>query len=457
MRTVVVFCLCLSLPAFAQNLRPKIDAGESAAENGILNQENAERQLGLAQLIQKGLKYSPQIQKAESEMKISKAEFSQTESAIFPTVSARASAKNRKLTLSSFGQSSGAVRQNLYEASLEASQPLYVGGAITSGLARAKLGRESAEQSYFIQKQNFLSELISTYLDHSENEEKLRQAQINRDFLANYAKIAKNYASIGRTKSIDRLQAEANLASSESTILEYESNLEISKSKLLKLIGFEDRTQDVSVVTKMELQPIEKMKLKESLEKALAGNPELKKAEIEVRKQKYDNDLDLTTDRPRLTLDGSYGYTSPNREDWFQEDRNNYTVGVSLTVPLFSGLSSLAKKRAHSEKLYQKEKDLALVQDEIRRSIATAIQVLDHDFQRIKSLKTAVELGRKAMDSALKDYRRGLVSSTDVVQIQNNRFQSEVKLVQASVSYMKQVLSLRKDLGIDLESAYLKE
>ena len=55
MRTVVVFCLCLSLPAFAQNLRPKIDAGESAAENGILNQENAERQLGLAQLIQKGL------------------------------------------------------------------------------------------------------------------------------------------------------------------------------------------------------------------------------------------------------------------------------------------------------------------------------------------------------------------------------------------------------------------
>jgi len=448
----LIFCLVAwSELSIAQTLRPSIGASKTEKE---MTSKDVLGGLSLSQLIQAGLKYSPEIQKSEASLKISEEDYSQVESAIFPTVLARASARNRKLALANFGQSAGTLKQNIYDATLEASQPLYVGGAITSGLAEAKVAKQAAEQERLIQKQQYLFELIGAYYDYSENFEKLKQAKINRDFLSNYAGIAKRYASIGRTKSIDRLQAEANLASAESTILEFETNLESQKDKLLQLVGMNGSRDEINIQSSVEVQPIAPMKVEEALEKALEGNPDLKKASLELKRQKHLNDLNLIEHRPRVTLEGSYGYTSPNRDEWFEENRNTYTVGVNLVVPLFSGLSSLSKKRANAQFSYQKEKDLALKQDELRVSISTAIQTLDRDFRRIKSLKLAADLGRRAMDSALVDYRRGLVSSTDVVAIQNNRFQSEVKLVQASVSYMKQVLSLRRDLGIELESAY---
>lgn len=412
--------------------------------------------LGLKELIRKGLAYSPEVKQAEAGYRIAKEEFSQVESRIFPTLDINASAMNRKLALATFG-GSGSVRQNQYQAALELSQPLYVGGAITSGLASAKLAQEVAKQNILIEKQAYLSQLISTYYDYAENMERLRQAQINRDFLKNYAKIARQYASIGRTKSIDRLQAEANLASAESSVLENESLVESARNKLLQVIGVKDMSESqLEILAELSVQPIEPLSLKEALEKAVQNNPELLRARMEVKRQEHQNALNLAEDKPRLTLDGSYGYVSPSRDEWFRDEMNNYNVGLNLVVPIFSGLSSLSKRRANAQLKYQKERALELVQDELRQSISTAIETLERDFQRIKSLKRAVELGRQAMDSALRDYRRGLVSSTDVVAIQNSRFQSELELLKVSSSYMKQVLSLRRDLGVELEKVYAR-
>ena len=414
------------------------------------------RSMDLKQLIQKGMNYSPDIQKAQGDYKIADEQFSQAEATLFPTLKLTASAQNKKLALSTFGQA-GTVRQNQYDAAINLSQPLYAGGAITSGLAAAKLGKQIALQSLFIQKQNFLSQLISGYYDYSQNVERFKQAQINRDFLKNYAAIARQYANIGRTKSIDRLQAEANLASSESAVLENESLLAASRNALLQLIGEKDLTnENIEIIPHLEVKPIEPLTLKQALEKAIESNPEVRTAEMQVRQQEYMNDLDLVEDKARLSLDGSYGYTSPNRDELFDENQNTYMVGVNLTIPLFSGLSSLSKKREHAQLKMQKEKDLMLKQDELRQSLSTAIETLQRDFKRIKNLKEAVELGRRAMDSALKDYRRGLVSSTDVVNIQNKRYSSELELLQVTASYMKQVLSLRRDLGVELEKVYMQ-
>lgn len=450
MRLLLLFVFLISSSVWAQGAKRLEVAPKSLNEEP----ETSQKTVHLSDLVKKGLSYSPDVRKAEADYKISKEEFNQAEATIFPTLNLEASATNRKQALISFGQS-GFNRQNLYQANLVLSQPLYVGGAITSGLTAAKLGKELARQKLFSQKQKYLDELISAYYDYSERVESLRQAVINRDFLKNYTKIARQYASIGRTKSIDRLQAEANLASSESSVLEQESEVETSENKLLQIIGEENfESAKEKIITQLSIQPIEPLALEEALKKALENNPEFKEAELELQRQEHLNDLSLVEDRPRLTLDGSYGYVTQTRDEWFQDDRNSYSVGVNLVIPIFSGFSSLAKRRANAQVKLQKEQDLVLKQEDLKQTLSTAIETLQRDFKRIKHLKSAVELGRKAMDSALRDYRRGLVSSTDVVAIQNNRFQSELELLRVSSSYMKQVLSLRRDLGVELEKIY---
>ena len=448
---MILFAIMLQPLASAQPSRPPV-APESLTAQKVLKQDG--NSLVLKDLIKRGLTYSPHVQQAEASLKISRETFSQAESLIFPNLEIQAGAFNRKLALINFGQS-GFIRQNQYQANLVLSQPLYAGGAITSGLRAAKLGQELARQQVFIQKQDYLFNLISTYYDYSESVERLRQALINRDFLKNYSQIARQYASIGRTKSIDRLQADANLASSESAVLENESIAESARNRLLQVVGEEEySSEDLKIFTELSIQPIEPITLDEALKKAAENNPELRGAEIALRQQEYVNDLNLVDDMPRLSLDGSYGYITQTRDEWFRDDRNNYSIGVNLVIPIFSGLSSLSKRRANTQLTFQRQQELELKQDQLRQTLSTAIETLNRDFKRIKFLKDAVELGRKAMDSALRDYRRGLVSSTDVVAIQTSRFQSELELLKVSSSYMKQVLSLRKDLGVELEKIY---
>lgn len=408
----------------------------------------------LPQLIEKGLEYSPVIQKSEAEYKKSKAEFSQIEARLFPTITAVGQTVNRQIAPGVFG-TAGAIRQNQYIAELQGSQPLYQGGAVSAGLASGNLSKKIAQQNVFMARQDYLFSLISAYFDLSETFQRLEQAKINRDFLREYTKIARQYASIGRTKSIDRLQADANLASSESIVLEQESQVENQRNRLIQLLGWYDQeNSSLEIQVGSKIQPIDKMELKQALDQALKNNPKIRVAELQVEKQKADNSLTLVEDKPRLSIDGSYGYTSPNREEWFEEDFKSYSIGLTLRVPIFSGLSSLGKRRANAESYFQKEKDLDLVRDDLRRSLSSALETLSRDFERVKALKSAVDLGRRAMDSALRDYRRGLVSSTDVVQIQGSRYAAEQSLLNVEYSYLKQVLSLRRDLGVDLKQAY---
>ena len=56
----------------------------------------------------------------------------------------------------------------------------------------------------------------------------------------------------------------------------------------------------------------------------------------------------------------------------------------------------------------------------------------------------------------LKEYRQGMVTSTDIVTLQTTRYQAETQFLTAQFSYLKQIVNLRHDLGVDLEKTYAR-
>lgn len=409
--------------------------------------------------IERGLSFSPDVQKAKSVMQEADATYRFAESKLFPTIKAQGLTRTSRnsVTYDPNNAAGNAELNSLYNevytAQVVASQPLYQGGAIEAGLSSARIGEDAAKQAYFKAKQDYLQQLLSAYYDASANAQKLAMAQLNRDILKGYYEVTVKYVNIGRSKGIDRLQAEANLQLAEAEILRLEAAEETSVQALLKLTG-DTQLAHSQLETHFEVQPVNIGSLEQAYQRATESNPDLRIASLSIENQRYQNDLATAVDWPTLSLDGTFGYQSPDRQNVFDNSGEFYTVGLTLTVPLFSGLSSVSQRRINRELLTQKEKDSKNTELTVKQNLAVALATVQRNFQQLKLNRQAAESARKAMDVALHEYRQGMLTSTDVITLQNTRYSAEIAFLTAQFSYLVQVLNLRHDLGTDLEKVY---
>lgn len=408
----------------------------------------------LSDAIRQGLAFSPEIQKAESEKRAADDRYKIAQSRLFPTVNLRASGGSTKgsSAYSATGRPGGVTQT--YDAHLEAEQVLFQGGVVLAGLSAAKLERDMRMQRIFASKQDYTYRIIEAYLNASEAQALLEISKENRQILKAYADITARYAAIGRSKNIDRLQAEASYNLSEAQVLQSESELERNRQELLQLLG--DPHSLLPLDTQISAQSVETGDLNQLYKKALENNPEIKALQLEVESLKYANRVKMAEFRPKLTLNGTYGYDSPDRVRWIGKDiAEEYSVTLNLTVPLFRGFSSFAESDANAQALIQKEKDLQIKQIGLQKSLAKALATVQREFNRLKLTQSSAASSKRAMDAGIRDYRNGLLSSTDVLNIQRTRFDADRQYTSAQFSYNRQVLSLRRDLGIDLEQTYV--
>jgi outer membrane protein len=410
--------------------------------------------LSLKESIRRGLEFGIEIAQAKSLLRKAEAQYRVSDSFLFPTVNLVGQAGAQKASAAYSGGFTGSTGESeLYRAYLSLRQPLYQGGLVTAGLSANRVQIESAKQRLFDSKQKYAFSVIETYLKASKAQLLLSLSRDNRSILKSYFQVTARYASIGRSKNIDRLTAEASYNLSEAEVLKAESELERGLQDLQQVTGFEVPL-DTNLENETPLQPVETGSLDQLYQRAVENNPELRALEMDVDRQKYLNDARLSDHFPRLSLDGTYGYTSPDRPNWIKDTSESWTVFLNLTIPIFSGFRSLADRASYREDVFLAERELAGRRIEIQRSLAKSMVTITREFNRLKLTQVSAAGARRAMDVALRDYRNGLLSSLDVLNIQRTRFDADKQFAEAQFSYQLQVLQLRRDLGTDLEKTY---
>jgi outer membrane protein TolC len=334
-----------------------------------------------------------------------------------------------------------------------ASQPLYAGGAITSGLSQLKAGYDIAQQSFLSTRQSTVQSVVAAYLTLAQAQESLKAAELNRGVLKTYLEITRQYAHIGRTRKMDELQASVNLSLADADVESLLSQIRIRHSALRKLLG-EDDGAAVQVSSDGLLQKIAPLPFEEAYQQALVAHPDLKVATLKAEQLHYTRDLGLASDRPNLALVGTAGYQSPDRPNLLSENSRFYNLALNLTIPLFSGLSSKYKDAEYTEQIYQSEREVQGVQDTLRDQIGAALAQLNSADVRLTTAIRALKEAQEALELANRGYRSGTASSTDVVTMQTTRYNAEKLLILAEYDYQTAVLKLRATMGTDLEKAY---
>lgn len=150
---------------------------------------------------------------------------------------------------------------------------------------------------------------------------------------------------------------------------------------------------------------------------------------------------------PVLTLTGSAGWQSAKLDNLIDADSLVWSIGPSLSIPLFAGGRNTANLRAA-------QADHKQATAEYRRRVLVAFQEVEDALAAIRLLAKqqetqagVVEALRYAAELSLKRYTEGLVSFLDVVDAERARLSAERQAVQIRGSRMTAAILLIKALG----------
>ena len=277
----------------------------------------------------------------------------------------------------------------------------------------------------------------------------LAQTQLDQD---------RQRVSFGSLAPLDVQQDEAQVASSQASLIKAVSTLGTDERTLKNLITDEYSTwynHPIQPTVNMDA-PLEFFDLQDSWNKGLRQRPDLIQARLDVERQGFILKYDRNQLYPELDLVGTYGYNGSSREfsgtfDQYSEgNRPYYVYGAQLTMPLanISARNTYKGDKATRQQLLLTLKQL---EQNIMVEIDNAIGVAKADYQGVQATQEARIYAAAALDAEQKKYAVGKSTTFTVLQLQNNLTSARSQEIRSLADYNEALATLAQQEATTLE------
>ena len=233
----------------------------------------------------------------------------------------------------------------------------------------------------------------------------------------------------------DVAEVEAQVANYDYLLTEQQSNLELALIELRKVMNY-PQEEPLEIDTEVD---IEGMLITETLEEvlnyALVYNPQIRSKEMNSRY--YELNYANTKGRylPSISLSGGFSTNYFVNVD-SPGNYAKYYVGMSMSIPIFSGLSRRVAK--HRAKL--QDDNAILAHTEQRRTLESEVAKTYQEMQNfgkqyIMSQKK-VQANDLAYRSVSQKFAEGMVAAIDLQTASNNLLQARSDLLHARLQYI---------------------
>ncbi|NQT81331.1 MAG: TolC family protein [Candidatus Aminicenantes bacterium] len=313
--------------------------------------------------------------------------------------------------------------------------------------------------------------LVYTIEDYKVKQQSL---QLARDLLAKN----KKEVEVGKLAEIEILNAETVVASREADILQAEALIRRSEDVLKNLLNISEE----EVISPKKIVPLDKpefirreISLKEAFKKAIERSPDLKMKKKNIETSELNFSVAKNQMLPGLDLQFSYwspglsgdrilyganpfdgpigeeeGSPSDSIRDAFKFLYNNWTVGLTLSIPL----SSLTTKADYARARMEMEKgqiELKSLEKQVFLEVKNAIRDIETNFKRVQAYRLARELAEKRLEAEVKKLGVGLTTNYFVLQYQEELANRSSMELLSLVDYNLALARLEKAVGESLE------
>ncbi|MDE6071755.1 MAG: TolC family protein [Muribaculaceae bacterium] len=317
------------------------------------------------------------------------------------------------------------------------TQPVYTGGAITSGIELAKLKSTASRYSTELQRDNIRFRLTGFYLDlyKYSNLRKVLESNISQARKVLDEMHARYDEGVALRNDITRY--ELLLSNLELELVRINNTIEILNNNLVTIAGLEKGTviEPDSLILSRSLPSASEG---EWQQEASENAPILKLADTEVSLNRKAEDLVKSERLPKIGLQAGWTIDGPILVEVPPINRNlsYWWAGVSLNynlASLYKSNKSLAKKRAATraaiDRLDAARESVSL---EVR---ADYVRYLE-SYEELKTGEKGVELAERNYNTISTRYYSDMALITDLLDAANSKLDAEQTLVNARINIL---------------------
>lgn len=415
--------------------------------------------LTFADALEMALKDNPQIRQAYLSIDKAKAQIGEAYSAAMPTLTAGGYYQRNFIIPEmvtemppDFG--GGTVKfkfqqDNLLNAQLELTQPLYAAGRVGKALQIAKMYRQMTEQQ-LSQTQSETKLLITQlYFGAALAEEWAKVAEETYDQMQAHLETVNKMYNEGLVSEYDLIRSRVQVSNFYPQVINARTEIKVTFESLAIALGL-PKDQEIELTDHLKDHPVGEWEVDDPFEIALANRSELQQMDL----QKNILSKLLTIEKhgiwwPNIILVG--GYTASAQEPEFDFENyywmENLYAGVSLSIPLFDGL----KTKHRTEQVKVDLKLLDIQKDQLVRGINLEIiqaqSKLSEAQKNVEAQEEGTELAKKALEIAQVRYQNGLATQLEVMDAQVALNQAKTNELSAHFAAISALAQMEKAVG----------
>lgn len=367
-------------------------------------------------------------------------------SVLFPNISALAQANYRKDALNVGISRFGGTAYNQYSVDVRFTQPLLQPG-ILAGADLPRRDLELVRLDLDTTVRDLSAQVIRAYFNVLLGERRLTVLEATRKLDEDALSTAQRRFQTGRSPNLDVLQARTELALLESRLFEAKTNVRVAAAELANLLGDPDAGR-LSVAGDLELPPFEEIRAPELQSSAL---PEYERVVVASKRLESERALVVGRNYPQLAAVGDIGRASFVRSELLKSSATAWTLGLQLTIPIFSGLSSVYERREFASRAAQLDFQRARVSNNLALAQVRSRESLALSQASIKSSALAFDLAGKAMAEARRDFRLSTIDFLKYLSVQTSYLNAQTALDQSRYNYLVSLVDYFTATGLPLQ------
>jgi outer membrane protein TolC len=340
-------------------------------------------------------------------------------------------------------------------------QPLLKGGGLSNAAYSVRIARITEEKNVLSLKDTIISTIktaITEFRNYKTAERQLVIAEMGLVRAKSLYEYNKEMIAAGRLAGTEIVQAQADIASQETSVINAKNSLDATRMALVQALYIDKKTSFQAADENQQLVP--PPALEEAISLAfqyrtdyLRALQDLEAKKLDLAKNKINRlwSLNLTAG----TADGAAATTFNTYDPAFRRafgsgPERNWNVGLSLEVPLVYMTSDM---RAYLGAKNDMEKAILAFEKfklDIEINVQNAVRNVDSNYRSLLSAKQARELAEKKLNIEQEKLGAGRTTNFQFVSFQRDLQTAQLNELSAMTTYLNSLTSLDDTLGTTL-------
>lgn len=334
--------------------------------------------------------------------------------------------------------------RNIFVASLNLVQPVFMGGKIVAYNKITKLKKELANSKLNTLQEEITVNVDNTYWQIVSLNSKKKAVEGLITLLEKMEKDVKTLHETGMATKADELSVAVKKNEAEMALFKVQNGIDLSKMLLAQYCGMpldEKYSLQDEADESIELEPMEEANMEEVYE----NRNEIKSLSIAQDIYKQKEKIELAKMLPNIAIIGSFAGTNPSMKNGFATEFGwDWHVGVTLNVPLLHwGENIFTMKAAKCESKianYKEEEAKEKIELQVNQSAFNHSEAL----HKLEIAQRSLERAEENLKYASLGFEEGVIPTSNLLEAQtawlgakSNKIEAEIEAKVSEINYKK--------------------